>query len=784
MGSKGGDPQMPVTAFYVSEQLGVCHGPAELLELKYGEKTLLSQTITANQTVEIDRPDLFGGEKTEGGFQGAIDVMLGGAGQLASSALAASLQRNGASSKGDANRLPGYRGIVSLFLHGGSVSGRAGANIGSNTAVIKALWAKIRRAPEGCPFDPVILVDGMRLANPAAIIYECLTNTTWGMAGPAANIDDASFIDAAATLASEGFGLALLWHRQESIEEFIGSILDHIEASLALDPFTGRFRLKLVRDDYAVETLPVFGPHNATLRAFDRKGWGETLNEITVKWTNPANEKRETVTVHDTANIALQGGTMVSETRDYPGIRTANLALRVATRDLLAASSALASAELEVNREAWKILPGDVIVLEWPIYGFDEIPMRVSGVDYGKPGDSTITLSLLEDVFGMPQQSYVESDGSAWVNPAIDPLPLTDEYITSAPYFALVQQVGEATAEAVADTSDYDLVFGTHAAIGIHGYDVMTQLPGTTGTLQWTRRGSAQPAAHGLLPAELPREVASVILSLDSLAHGEHLVEGTLVWIGPVDPTGELGLITTVDGSGYTVQRGMLDTVPQQWPAGTPVWGLHAGVLSSTGIERTLSETAAVRLLTRTTNGRLAIADAADVSATMSGRLHRPYRPANVTFDGVLWPDPDAVQAFPAMLAWAGRDRLSETAVVNAWDDGHVTPEDGATFEVELLGEDSQGGLTSFHVEDVGTATSYEIDLTVTPPPAGTVFLLAEVRARRDGLASWQAVRHRVRLLNPPTDVNALAVDLKSVTDLTASAVNLNAPTDVTATEA
>src|SRR5690554_1220301 len=127
----------------------------------------------------------------------------------------------------------------------GSGSTGLGADIGHNMAIIKSFWVKVRRAPKLVPFPGTIMVNGMHLANPAAIIWECLTNGEWGMGGAPSALDQDSFTSAADVLAAEGFGLAMLWSRQETIEDFVGDVLGHIDATLALDPFTGRFRLKL-----------------------------------------------------------------------------------------------------------------------------------------------------------------------------------------------------------------------------------------------------------------------------------------------------------------------------------------------------------------------------------------------------------------------------------------------------------------------------------------------------------------------------------------------------------
>lgn len=624
--------------------------------------------------------------------------------------------------------------------------GHLGAEIGHNTAVIKPFWIKVRRRPKGAPFDTVIPVNGMQLANPSGMIWECLTDTQWGMGTAAALLDASSFTQAATTLHNEGFGLAALWHRQETIEEFVGVILDHIEASLALDPFTGLLRLKLIRGDYDVETLPVFGPHNATLVSFERKSWGETINEINVSWTNPANEQTEVVTVHDTANIGLQGGHIVSETRDYFAVRTADLALRLATRDLQVAASSLASCELRVNRSAWRVLPGDVIALSWPEYSIEKIPMRVGHVDYGRPGDSEITLTLVEDVFGMPQQSYVSSDGTAWVNPAIEPLPLAHQHVVSAPYFALAQAIGDTAAANVDPDSDIELVFGTHPASGVQGFEMAERLPDVNGDLEWAGRGSVGPAGRALLPAALPRETVSLVPGFDDAAQIGNAVPGALAWIGPVDATGELAVIRSVDGSGYTLTRGVLDTVPKEWPGGTPIWFLHGGTLGSTGDERLVGETVTLRLLTRTALGVLEVDQASNVTGQMTGRLHRPYRPANLRAGGFLWPDAGWYPDYPVTVTWAGRNRLEETTLINRWDDGHVTPEDGTEYRVRVEAIQDDGSVDGLVEEVVVPGTTYSLQEQSIPAHlAGSPYMRVSVWALRDGTQSWVAASIRFR---------------------------------------
>jgi hypothetical protein len=206
------------------------------------------------------------------------------------------------------------------------------------------------------PSSGVMPIYGM---NPAHIIYQCLTDPVWGMGYPTTTIGS-TFADAADTLYAEGFGLCLIWNRAEEIGAFVRQVLDHIGGVMYVDPKTGLFELKLARGDYDVETLPIFDESNiVALESFQRVGYGDTVNEISVVYRDVVTNKDTPITVQNLANIQAQGG-VVPQTKQYPGLPTPSLALRVAQRDLLAASTPLAKGRMKVNRQAWNVAPGGV----------------------------------------------------------------------------------------------------------------------------------------------------------------------------------------------------------------------------------------------------------------------------------------------------------------------------------------------------------------------------------------------------------------------------------------
>jgi hypothetical protein len=126
-----------------------------------------------------------------------------------------------------------------------------------------------------------------------------------------------------------------MWNRQSSIQEFIQEICNHIGGALRLDPKTGLFQLKLIRADYVTASLDVFDESNISeLQSFQRAGYGESANEVTITYTDPDSKKQTAITAHNLANIQAQG-VVITQKNNYLGINNHDIAKRVALRDLI-----------------------------------------------------------------------------------------------------------------------------------------------------------------------------------------------------------------------------------------------------------------------------------------------------------------------------------------------------------------------------------------------------------------------------------------------------------------
>jgi hypothetical protein len=255
--------------------------------------------------------------------------------------------------------------------------------------------------------------------NPAHIIYECLTNRIWGRGLDRSFLDDASFVACAQTLHAEGFGLCLKWDRQDSIEGFVQHVVDTIGAAMYEDRQTGLIKLKLIRSDYTFASLPVFDARSGLLEINEATISSPTnlLSQFIVSYKDPVTDKARKVSVHNLAALQANGGVANTQSREYLGLPTAELAGRVAMRDLRAASSRLRRFSLIFDRRAWNVYPGDVIRIRDVGRNIPDTAIRIVRYEDGTFSDGRIRVGAVQDVFALPATSFTGVQPPGWVPP-------------------------------------------------------------------------------------------------------------------------------------------------------------------------------------------------------------------------------------------------------------------------------------------------------------------------------------------------------------------------------
>lgn len=521
-------------------------------------------------------------------------------------------------------------------------------------------------------------------ANPAHMIYEAEVDAIDGAGMSALSINTASFEAAAETLFNERFGLTMKWVSETSVEAFVQEILDHISAALYTDPRTGLLTLKLIRPDYEIGDLRVIDPSSAVLEKFERPGAGEMVNEIQVTWTNPVNEEdAATPPIQDLASIAAQDGQVVSDARNYYGVRSLDLALKLGHRDLFASSSPLATAELTLDRRHWDITEGEPFVLTWPERGIAQLVMRVAEIDRGAPKSSPIRIVAVEDVFGVDLAVYEDPPESLHVDTDELPAAIEHEQVLTLPWYFVRSEIdpgltaemlypavfaGVLAGQAGADTARCVLLSETEDAFGNESFAEVRRLT---------------VAAHGTLAAPLAAEASSALAAFPALTQGGGPVAGSFLVIGDGgDDEREIAGIAAADpgGAGYTILRGLIDTTPKAWPAGTPFFVVHDDAIFADETLRAAGETAVYKLLAITSLGVFPEGAAAEIEYVLTARPHLPTRPADVKVNGAGFGTVDATGSPQVVeVTFATRNRLTEISLLKSWTDGAVAGEAGQT---------------------------------------------------------------------------------------------------------
>jgi hypothetical protein len=742
--SKGSKPKVEITKYYMSLHYGIAMTLDRISQIDIKEKIAWKGNIAANTTITIDKPGLFGGQKKEGGIEARFSYFAGGATQTIPSTLAARCKVGGVA-RTTAN-MPAYRGISSIWFYEKSGTSRKGAYWGANDPTIPPAVIRGHRTP-----DTTLPSGEAKIArsaanvtkyaqdhdvNPAHIILECFTNEEWGMGEPLSSIDFASFQYASTVLFNEGFGLSIIWMEQSTIEEFVQEIIDHIDAVIYIAPKTGLLTLKLIRGDYDVRSLPSFSPHNAKITRFSRKQLGETVNQITVTFTNWKNDEEDTVLWFDSGNIAAQGK-VVTDSRNFHAIHRKDLAAKVSRREGRQAAALLAIAEMEADRSAWSLNPGDVCIVHSPEDDVNEIVMRVINVDYGKAGDSYVRASLTEDIFGLQHASFGSVDETEDDNDTTDPTPADYVFPYTLSWFETRATIDTASADYPEVTS---AVLAAQIAGSASDAELHAPVTDAAGNTSVEQVATINLMSRGTLTGALTAQAASTIAFLTSPTPGPEPSSGNFVLIGQVAESDfELCLITAVGTSDFTVTRGVLDTTPKAWAAGTVAWIIDADSPYTDDTVRSAAETVPYQVLPIADGGVLDLADAPVVNVTLSERPWLPLRPANVKVNSVGFGTADVNGLNPIPVSWSERNRLTEDSVVLAWTDASVTGETGQTTRIVCY---STADAVLFTITGIAGSSYDLLPSAFGGATAGYVKVLSE----RDGFVSLQG--HRIDLVN------------------------------------
>lgn len=689
MGGKGSKKVTVGYRYSWDVQAGLGRGPVnEIVSIMADKKTVFAGTpgqISSSTSVYIDKPGLFGGDDTggEGGIQGQLDIMMGEPDQVPPASLLKLLT----------GLVPGFRGVVTTFFSG---------LVSCYSASPKPWLYRVRRTTKGWDGDvwypqkatimlertegqlddesdllpdQIANLQTIHAMNPAHILVECATNRDWGRQLTLAddlNLD--SYRAAADTLYEEGFGLCFRYNRQNGLDTFVQQVLDHVGAVQYADLETGKLTLKLLRGDYSVDDLPVFTYDNGIIAVQDDDSASITSNpnEIVVTWHDPVTNADGEVRAQNLG--AIQNTGLNSSSVEYKAIPTHSLAARVAQRDLETAQSELTRLVIQFDRRGGILHPGDVFRVQLPDRNIDNMVLRVGKIEESDTG--VLTLTVVQDVFGLPSTSYSSGQqDSGWTPLDKSARPVTIKRLIELPYAVLAGTVSEAELNYLKPESGYPGVMAIAPTSLSINYLLQTRAAGAS----FADRGQGDWTPSGTLTAPVGRldTVLHVSMAIFPAVGDGLMVNDEVMRVDAVDiPAGTI-----------TVGRGCMDSLPSGHFAGDRCWA-YQDTLDSDGLEYLSGETVEARLLTRTSTETLAEAAAPVVRMVMSGRQARPYLPGNIRINGMAYPDMvTGTDTF--ILTFSHRDRILQADRLIDCTENSIGPEPGTEYLINLIRRDS-----------------------------------------------------------------------------------------------
>lgn len=635
--------------YFMGIQLGICHGPdVQLREIRFGDDVAWSGLSTGGP-IHIDKPALFGGDTNgSGGISGTMRFYPGALTQTANEYLVG---------KVGSDLVSAIRGVSYCVMEGMYIG---------NSSSPQATSFVVSRFPKS-PDERFSDYEQIGLdANPAFFMYEMITHGLYGADLGYSSIDLDSFTSAAKTLFDEGLGISAVIDSSTTAGDVINDIKRVIQGSLQTDPATGALKLRLIRNDYVVDELPLLDQSNIkNLFGFTRGSLDTAITEVKLKYTSIDDDFTERTVIAQNNALRIHKGDSDGQVVQMPMVSTRETAAKIVMREMASASVPLATCTAECNRGPAHTEVGDVVRLSWPAEGVDNLVMRVTGVDLGAPQDGSVRLTLVQDVFGVFMSLYADGSERQWTKPTFDATDITRYDIIDAPTILTTNQTTGSVlvvAENPGVALDYQLqvkggvdsgyvdagampftpLFSTMKAMGTGWTDVSVVLTGPSDELS-------------SITGDEVRQGLGLMLIVSAL--GREWISYQTAVAGN-STTSTLGLIN----------RGLFNTKPLAHPAGARAWAVSEG-FGVTDWQYAKSESVSLRMLPRTQTGVLDVDDAVVHSYSVVGANVAPWTPGRVRVNSLEGGQISGV----ATVTWRKRDGAVPAVVFNGDDESELS---------------------------------------------------------------------------------------------------------------
>lgn len=720
--------------YLVGMQFGICLGPGvRLRRIIYQNETVWTGTLGPDFSTTL--MSVFGNSP----FRGSTLRFYGGGFDQTPDSYLAQFTPTG--------QLPGYPGICYVVFEGVRYDELEGD-----------IQFEVDRFPN--PFNQLPLSGWNTINNVDLNIASAVADfidSDWGGAGIGlSNVDTTSFEASGDLLHTEGNGCSLYVVGGSTVNQIFELLAAQAYAFIYEDPALRQIAMKLIR----FESLSISGSvflndsNISNVNEWSKTAWLLTSNRVRINFFNrDKTYEEDSILGYNFSSINEQLTKDRTAVLDYPFVYSAEIAGELLTRDITFFGSPISYVELEVNRQASRLLPGDGVQVFAPNQGIQPIfgiveKVRRTDLKSNKVIVEVREVQRLDDAlnFGTPETSNAAAIEVNVVEPAggraisapywyarRNGITLIETYeaATTLPMFLVAPANNVQTNFDVDQTNDPDVTgllrvidnagYATSATLdtAISKYDGWTtgdltsiQVSGVTNDI-WLQN---DPGADGAARGDVLIFINDEIFTFQTVT-------------GPVD-----GVYTI-----NNLERAVLDTVAQAHTAGDDVYifsGKDASILPDGAFDFPVSPVPSWRV---TSNTGLFAGNNTDPDQYISfagwnpaaNRLRAPLRPHLLQIDGARPDDTDPIlisinTSFDATWRVRSREQLSITYTDGASETAENDGENFASYRVNVI--DSAGIVRS--CGETANDNTYN-SLTATIPGStiqGGGFLFVEAR--------------------------------------------------------
>jgi hypothetical protein len=229
--------------------------------------------------------------------------------------------------------------------------------------------------------------------NPAAIAYDILTNTFYGLAIPAAKIDIDSFNIAAVYYNSKDYGLNIKVTDIGEAKKVLNQMLDWCDMVLTVG-VNGLIQCKVF--DPAAESIGTLSDEDYASFSLTKQSWRDLYNEFEATYSDPARLYEATsIVLKNEAAIEMAGGIVKKKTFDLTAFTNRTICANRLNEIMRRESYPRNTVSCEVSGAWYFARPCDLIKIIKSEYGINNY-FRIVSVGTGKIDELNISLELID----------------------------------------------------------------------------------------------------------------------------------------------------------------------------------------------------------------------------------------------------------------------------------------------------------------------------------------------------------------------------------------------------